>query len=137
MNFEQYYTNQVKNPLLITHRIQRGHGVGDVFKRFFRWMVPIIKDNAKPILKNIGKKAIKTVANIANDTLQGKNFESSAKKRILQSLTPMENKKRKTIKKSIMTGGYKRKRLMKKRTSFKKKKTKIVIKKKKFRDIFS
>ncbi len=37
-----------------------GYGFGDVFRKFFRWIVPIIKKNATPVLQNVGNEIVKS-----------------------------------------------------------------------------
>jgi hypothetical protein len=88
MDYNSYYTNQAKNELTVFRgaTFQRGSGFGDVFKKFFRWIVPIVKKNSEPVLRTIGKEALHAVSNIANDTLQGKNFKESVKNRLSNSL---------------------------------------------------
>ena len=71
---------------------QRGHGFGDVFKKFFRWIVPIVKQYALPIASTVGKEAFKSAVNIANDTIDGENLTDSTKERIKESLNMLSNK---------------------------------------------
>ena len=125
MNYDNYYKNQVLNPIVYSPIIQQGNGVGDVFKRFFKWIIPVIKENAKPILKNIGKTALKTANNIGHDVLDGKNIKASAKKRILESLNPINQ-----------SGSRVKKYKKSKKRPIKNKKSLIKIKKTKFNDIF-
>ena len=56
MDFNNYYTQQARQttPVFKGSPFQRGFGIGNVFKRFFRWVIPIIKSNAMPIVKNVG-----------------------------------------------------------------------------------
>ena len=81
MDYESYYKNQIENPVFRGAPYQRGHGFGDVFKKFFRWIVPIVKQHAGPIASSVGKEALKSAINIANDSLDGKNFTTSSKER--------------------------------------------------------
>lgn len=127
MNYRDYYVQQGKSesPVFSGATFQRGYGFGDVFKRFFKWIVPVIKQNAVPALKNVGKKALKTAVKVASDTvLDGKNLKTSAKERIKESLRDLTNQ----------TGdGYKRKCNSQIQKSFKKSRTNnfITIKSKK------
>lgn len=92
MDYENYYQLQARNklPVFSGNSFQRGYGIGSVFSRFFKWIVPIIKSNAMPIAKKIGKKAaesaVKTAVNIATDTIDGKDVKASAKRRIEESI---------------------------------------------------
>ena len=135
MDFNNYYTQQAKQsiPVFKGSPYQRGFGIGNVFRRFFRWVIPIIKSNALPIVTNVGKEAIKTAVNIANDTIDGKDFKSSAKSQIKNSLNNMASqygsgKKKKQTKKKLL---YKQVKTTKKPSS-----TKISKKKTRRLDIF-
>ena len=92
MDFEKYYNLQAKSkiPTFNGTVYQRGHGFGDVFRKFFKWVVPIIKKNALPLMKKTGKKAFKSAAKtalkIASDTLEGQDLKTSAKNRIKESI---------------------------------------------------
>jgi hypothetical protein len=71
---------------------QRGYGLGDDFDysmthglgfadglaNLFRLAMPVIKSG----MQFLGKKAVNTVANIAQDAIAGENIKDSAKKRI-------------------------------------------------------
>jgi hypothetical protein len=93
MEFDKYYQLQAEEgfPVYKGHPYMRGYGFGSVFKRFFRWIMPIVKENALPVVKNIGKEALKSVVNIANDTIEGKNFTESAKSNFKQSLNNLSD----------------------------------------------
>lgn len=123
MDFSEYYENQARNNGIQVFKgsmYQRGYGFGDVFRKFFRWIVPIVKKNATPVLKNLGKEIVSSASNIANETIEGKNFKDSFDENIARSMKNIEETYGK---------GYKRKKNLKK--SLSKKKTK------KYRDIFN
>ena len=65
------------------------------FKKFFRWIVPIVKQHAAPIANTVGKEALKSAVNIATDTIDGKDFSQSTKIHltICQQFMEMEEKK--------------------------------------------
>ena len=92
MDYESYYKNQIENPVFRGAVYQRGHGFGDVFKKFFRWIVPIVKQYAGPIASTVGKEALKSAINIANDSLDGKSFTTSSKDRFKESLNNLSTK---------------------------------------------
>jgi hypothetical protein len=52
---------------------QKGYGLGNVFRSFYRWIVPVFKTHALPLLKEganaKGTETVKTIAKVANDTL--------------------------------------------------------------------
>ena len=62
--------------LMLDELLQKGYGLGRVFSRLFRYIMPIIKEKGLPILKSVGETALKGVSNLANDALKGKNFET-------------------------------------------------------------
>ena len=85
--YEQYYLDQVKQkggslPAFHGARFQRGYGLGSMFKTLFRWAVPHLRQGAKVV----GKKALQTGANVAQDVLQGENFNTAVTKRGRQAL---------------------------------------------------
>ncbi len=88
MDFERYYSNQTREniPVFRGSPYQRGAGFGSVFKRIFGWIVPIIKEHDLPVVQSVGKEALKTAVNIATDTLDGKDFKTSAKDQVKSSL---------------------------------------------------
>jgi hypothetical protein len=146
MNYQSYYSNQAKNeiPIFKGSYYQRGYGFGDIFKKFFSWIVPIVKKNAYPVLKDVGKQIVKTTSNIAYDTIDGQNFKNSSKHRIGETMNYIENqygrgkteyKKRRKNEKIK----HKVKRIKKKSTKPIKRKNKKTkkIKKNRILDIFS
>ena len=62
---------------------QRGHGLGNWFKSFYRYIVPMIQKFALPVLKKggtiVGTEAIKTAANIATDKIAGKKSSKTSR----------------------------------------------------------
>lgn len=94
MDYTKYYQSQAKGEDLSVFKgrpYMRGYGFGNVFKKFFRWISPIVKENALPVLKNIGKEGLRTAASIANETLDGKDFSESAKSNLKKSITKLSN----------------------------------------------
>ena len=51
-----------------------------------------MKQYASPIASTVGKEALKSAVNIANDTIDGKNLTDSTKERIKESLNILSNK---------------------------------------------
>jgi len=134
MDYEKYYKDQINEPVFRGVVFQKGHGFGDVFKKFFRWIVPIVKQHAAPIASTLGKEALKSAVNIATDTLDGKKLSESSKDRLKESLANISTKygsgKRKRPKKIL-----KAKKQYKKATKRKIKSKTKKIKKRKL-DIF-
>jgi len=110
MDFAKYYQSQAREeglPVFKARPFMRGYGFGNVFKKFFRWISPIVKENALPVLKNIGKLGLRSAANIANETLDGKDFSESLKTNLKDSINKIKDqfgngKKRKSL--SIQDG---------------------------------
>ena len=69
--YEQYYVNQAKQkggslPAFHGARFQWGYGLGSIFRGLFRWAMPHLQQGAK----GIGKKALQTGVNVAQDVLE-------------------------------------------------------------------
>lgn len=77
--FEDYYTAQVGHglPVFSGTSMQRGHGLGNVFRGLARTAIPLMKRG----MAQIGKKALSTGAAVAKDALMGKNIKRSVKRR--------------------------------------------------------
>ena len=58
-------------------RIQRGYGIGGIFKSLARIAIPLFKSGAKAI----GKRALQAATEVGQDVLEGKNVIKSAKSR--------------------------------------------------------
>lgn len=75
----RYYSGQ---------RIQRGHGIGNIFSSIFKvlkWFMPSIAGRVKSTLptvaKTVGKHALKTAVNMGTDLLAGKPVGESVRQR--------------------------------------------------------
>ena len=111
MHYQSYYESQAKNeiPIFKGSIYQRGYGFGDIFKKFFSWIVPIVKKNAIPVLKDVGRQIVKNTSNIAYDTIDGQNFKKSTQDRVGESMNYIETQYGKGKKK------YKKRRKRKKK----------------------
>jgi hypothetical protein len=97
MDYENYFKEQsTAFPIYKGVRYQRGNGLGNLFKRFFRWIIPIVKEHAVPVLKDVGKKVGESVltgtTNFAKDALEGKDIKDSAKNRFEQTTQDLKSK---------------------------------------------
>ena len=100
--YEQYYLDQAKQkggnlPAFHGTRFQRGYGLGSIFKGLFRWAVPHLQQGAKML----GKKALQTSVNVAQDVLAGENLKTAVAKHGKQAigdLLPQAGAGRKAIK---------------------------------------
>jgi hypothetical protein len=72
-------------------KYQRGYGIGNVFKRLYKWIVPIFEQKGIPFLKTLGKTIIKGTTNFADDAIEGKNIKNSAKRRFEESLNELSD----------------------------------------------
>ena len=89
MDFNKYYLDQATGnsfPVFQGPSFQRGYGLGNVFKRFISWAIPLLREYALPIAKNVGKEVINTAASVANEAIDGKDIKESAKEKIKNSL---------------------------------------------------
>ena len=78
---EEYYLDQAKQkggnlPAFHGARFQRGYGLGSIFRGLFRWAVPHLKQGAKML----GKKALQTGVNVAQDVLAGETLKTAVAK---------------------------------------------------------
>ena len=85
--YEEYYLKQAKQkggslPVFHGSRFQKGYGLGAVFKGLFRWALPHLKQGAKAV----GKKALQTGVNAAQDALAGENLKVAVTKRVKEAI---------------------------------------------------
>jgi hypothetical protein len=117
MDWGKYYMDQAGGSYnydyFVGNKYQKGYGLGGTFKRFFKWIVPIFKRHALPVvhtgLKTVGREVLSSAANIANDVVLGKNLKESANKNITQSI----NNLKETFEKKLEGQGYKKKTVRK------------------------
>ena len=53
--------------------------------------MPIVREHALPVVKNVGKEILKTAANVATDSINGQNIKQSAKKRFSETISNLSN----------------------------------------------
>lgn len=94
--------------------VQRGYGLGANFRRFFRWIVPLVQKHAVPAISSgvieLGKTALNTVGDIAKDTASGRDFKDSASERINTAVDGLKE----LVEKKLEGRGKKRKKIQKK-----------------------
>ena len=75
--YEDYYVRQVGEglPVFFGAKLQRSHGLGNLFGGLIRSAMPLIKTGALAL----GKGAEKTGLGVAGDLLSGQSIKSSAK----------------------------------------------------------
>lgn len=94
-------------PIFAGAKNQVGYGLGSIFGNLLKSALPVVKQGAK----NLGKLALKTGLDIAQDKLSGKTLNNSfmdninkAKREILSRKTnriTKSNKKRKNVSKKV------------------------------------
>ena len=130
MDYKKYYLEQAGSgyPVFLGARIQKGYGLGNLFKSFYRWIQPIIKTQIYPRIqetsKVIGHEALRTAANIAKDTLEGKNFRESLKERGREGVDNFVNQ---IEKKSLSGSGIKKRKTKHFKHKFKKRNKKDIF----------
>ena len=95
MDLDKFFqANQQSNsqfPVFRGVRYQRGYGLGGVFRKLFRYIIPIVKEHGVPLLKTVGKTALKSATNLANDAIDGKDLKESAKLRLKETFENIKN----------------------------------------------
>ena len=103
--YEQYYVDQAKQrggnlPAFHGSRFQQGYGLGSIFKGLFRWAMPHLQQGAKVL----GKKALQTGVQVAQDVLEGNNVNTALAKRskeAISGLVPQAGSGRKSTKRKV------------------------------------
>ena len=100
-------------------------GLVSMFKSFFRWIAPIVKTHAVPVMKDAAKfvrtEAIKTAANITSDAIDGKDLNKSIKDRAeignltLETIGNLSDKVTNVIQKGGETINYKKRKICSKK----------------------
>lgn len=132
MNWNAYYAEQAGGAYNLDvfrgSSYQRGYGLGGSFRSFFKWLVPIFKEHALPLLKSgaqeVGKEAISSITNIAKDAVNGRNIKEAAGEHLNSAVDNLKEK----VNKKLSGKGIKRRK--------KRKNTIIFRKKAKLNDIF-
>lgn len=126
INYQDYYEKQSGSglPVFYGTKHQKGYGLGNIFRSFYRWIAPVFKTHALPVIKEgakaLGTEAVATLANVANDTLDGNSFNESLKNRSKEAINTLAEKAQSKLQKGE---GYKRKTNKRKRNhSLKRKK---------------
>ena len=117
MDYSNYYLNQANSSSFPVFRgmiSQKGYGLGGIFRKFFSWIMPIVREHAIPVTKSIGKEVIKGAVNLAKDSLDGSDIKDSAKARLKEVINNISEKqigrgkKRKNNNKKYKKTKYKR-----------------------------
>jgi len=105
-----HYCSGVYEPYFKGSLYQRGYGLGNQFRKFFNWIVPLFKRHAVPTiekgLKKLGEESINSMSNIAKDVISGKDLKTSAQENINKSLSNIKQ----SVEDTLEGKGIKRKR---------------------------
>ena len=74
-------------------RMQRGYGIGDMFKSLVRVAIPLLKRGAKVV----GKRALKAATEVGQDVLEVKDVLKSLKSRGSDAVKELAQQKAKTL----------------------------------------
>ena len=66
--------------------MQRGYGIGGIFKSFARYAIPLFKQGAKVV----GKRALQAATEVGQDVIQGKTVRESFKSRGKEAASDFE-----------------------------------------------
>ena len=85
--YEHYYVDQAKQkggnlPAFHGSRFQQGYGLGSIFEGLFFWVMPHLQQGAKVL----GKKALRTGVQVAQDVLEGNNVNTALAKRSREAI---------------------------------------------------
>ena len=108
--YEQYYVDQARQkgdnlPAFHGSRFQQGYGLGSIFKGLFRWAMP----------KVLGKKALQTGVQVAQDVLEGNNVNTALAKRSREAngeLAPQAGSGRKSTKRKVQPRLFKKRKIV-------------------------
>lgn len=94
MDFKSYYLNQATGSFPVFEGVynQRGYGLGGIFRKLFKWVMPIVRKHAIPVVKTVGNEVIKGASNLAKDAIKGKNIKESAQKRLDETLNELSTR---------------------------------------------
>lgn len=81
--------------------LQKGYGLGGMFKRFFRWIVPLVKKHAVPVLEKgasaVSDEVFSSASNLAQDLIKGKNLKTAASERFNETVEKLKTQAESTL----------------------------------------
>lgn len=98
MDYNNYYLNQAGGAYEIYkgRPVQKGYGLGGAFRRFFRWIIPLVQKHGAPLIEKginaVGTQVVTSANDLAQDIIKGKNIKESANEHFE---TAVDNLKRK------------------------------------------
>ena len=114
--YEQYYVDQARHkggnlPDFHGSRFQQGYGLGSIFKGLFLWAMPHLQQGAKVL----GKKALQTGVQVAQDVLEGNNVNAALAKRSREAvgeLVLQAGSGRKSTKRKVQPRLFKKRKIV-------------------------
>ena len=100
MDYIKYYENQAggNDPYSVFRGspFQRGYGLGGIFKKMYRFFMPIMNTHALPALKRgaeiFGAEAVKAASNVAQDVIKGSNVQDALRHHTSTAIENLNNK---------------------------------------------
>ncbi|GBL63119.1 hypothetical protein AVEN_107143-1 [Araneus ventricosus] len=111
--FQEHYTNHKGSgiPYYEGVSFQKGYGLGGIFGRLFRAVLPFLVKGGKAL----GKEALITGTNVINDVFSGEDIKIAAKRRSKEAGKNLARTAVDKVQSMIGRGKYKRKRKQQKR----------------------
>ena len=95
MDYQAYYSNQLGNGDFVYsgRRYQKGHGLGNLLGSLFRTALPMIKNTAKTVGKELVKSSAVAGQNALSDIIAGGSVKDSLKRRFVEEGQELINKR--------------------------------------------
>jgi len=92
---------EMPNNVYVGRVFQKGSGLGGMFKKFFRWIVPLVKKHALPVLKKgasaVGDEVFSSTVNLAKDIISGKNVQPAMTERFEETVDNLKRRAEDTL----------------------------------------
>ena len=90
--YKNYYLKQAQQeggslPAFRGATVQQGYGLGSILKGLYRWAVPHLSSG----MKAVGREALKSGLNVAQDVLEGQDLKDSTLKRVNEAGKKLAN----------------------------------------------
>ena len=90
---------------------QLGYGLGGSFRKFFKWIMPLVKQHAVPALqsglKDIGSTALSSAGDFAQEVAHGRDVREAAREHFNTAVGTIRNQ----VEKKLRGGKRKKKRV--------------------------
>lgn len=108
--YEHYYKHQAGSGVGVIYKgapYQRGHGIGSFLGGLFRSVLPLLKNGAKAV----GKEMMNTGVGLLSDMVNNRPLEESVKNRVRDATSTLKRKVDEKVNRLMSGSGYKNKRL--------------------------